>query len=132
MQQGILRKCTAKESLWTLTRKRSSRAFSELRTPLPVTQYVALLQLFSSWTHEPLFQTVSALETFMLAMIYNPDLQKRGQAAVDAVIGTDRLPDFSDLYSIPFVTALMKESLRWKPVTPLGVSSSFYTMRTLN
>ncbi|KAL0578166.1 hypothetical protein V5O48_003832 [Marasmius crinis-equi] len=64
--------------------------------------------------------TVSALETFMLAMIQNPEVMKKGQKAVDEVIG-DRLPDFSDLDTVPYVSALMKEALRWKPVTPLAV-----------
>lgn len=45
---------------------------------------------------------------------------KKGQAAVDAVIGPDRLPDFGDEGNIPYVDALVMEGLRWKPVVPLG------------
>ncbi|ESK94724.1 cytochrome p450 [Moniliophthora roreri MCA 2997] len=65
--------------------------------------------------------TVSALGTFILAMVLNPEIQKKGQAAVDEVTGGSRLPDFSDHHSIPYVDAMVKEVLRWKPVTPLAV-----------
>ncbi|KAJ8080303.1 hypothetical protein AAF712_003741 [Marasmius tenuissimus] len=64
--------------------------------------------------------TVSALETVILAMVQNPEVVKKAQKAVDEVIG-DRLPDFSDLNTVPYVTAIVKEALRWKPVTPLAV-----------
>uniref|UniRef100_A0A0W0F0I9 Cytochrome p450 n=1 Tax=Moniliophthora roreri TaxID=221103 RepID=A0A0W0F0I9_MONRR len=65
--------------------------------------------------------TVSALGTFILAMVLNPEIQKKGQAAVDEVTGGSRLPDFSDHHSIPYVDAMVKEVLGWKPVTPLAV-----------
>lgn len=54
-------------------------------------------------------------------MIQNPDVQKRAQTAVDEVVGRDRLPDFSDHLSIPFVDAVIKEVLRWRMVLPLGM-----------
>jgi cytochrome P450 len=53
-------------------------------------------------------------------MVQNPDIQKKAQAAVDSVVGTDRLPDFSD-NSIPYLDAVLKEVLRWQPVAPLGL-----------
>ncbi|TFK81327.1 cytochrome P450 [Polyporus arcularius HHB13444] len=65
--------------------------------------------------------TVSALGSFFLAMVLYPEIQRKAQAEVDRVIGRDRLPDFSDEPSIPYVTALVKEVLRWRPVTPLAV-----------
>ncbi|RPD63476.1 cytochrome P450 [Lentinus tigrinus ALCF2SS1-6] len=65
--------------------------------------------------------TVSALGSFFLAMLLYPEIQRKAQAEVDRVIGRDRLPDFSDEPSIPYVTALVKEVLRWRPVTPLAV-----------
>lgn len=56
----------------------------------------------------------------MLAMVQNPSLQKKAQAAVDEVVGHDRLPEFSDRDSIPYIDAIVKEVLRWHPVLPLG------------
>ncbi|KAL0577519.1 hypothetical protein V5O48_004460 [Marasmius crinis-equi] len=64
--------------------------------------------------------TVSALESFILGMLRNPESQKEAHKAVDKVVGHDRLPDLSDIGSIPYVEAVLKETLRWNPVTPLG------------
>src|ERR1700761_1998376 len=55
--------------------------------------------------------TVSALATFILAILSNPEAQKKAQAEIDAVVGTDRLPDFDDEPHLPYVAALMKESM---------------------
>ncbi|CAA7266278.1 unnamed protein product [Cyclocybe aegerita] len=65
--------------------------------------------------------TVSSITAFILAMTMYPDVQLKGQAAVDRVLGGRRLPDFSDYGTIPYVDALVKEVLRWLPVVPLGV-----------
>ena len=50
-----------------------------------------------------------------------PDVQKKAQAELDAVIGHDRLPTFADQDSLPYVSALAKECLRWRAVAPLGM-----------
>ncbi|KAH9834604.1 cytochrome P450 [Rhodofomes roseus] len=65
--------------------------------------------------------TVSALGSFFLAMLLHPDVQRKAQAELDGVVGNDRLPDFSDEQSLPYITALVQEVLRWRPVTPLAV-----------
>ena len=57
-------------------------------------------------------KTVSALGSFFLAMLLYPDIQRKAQIEVDRVVGRDRLPDFSDEPSLPYVTALVKEVLR--------------------
>ncbi|KAJ7226387.1 cytochrome P450 [Mycena rebaudengoi] len=65
--------------------------------------------------------TVSALSTFFLAMLANPEAQRKAQAEVDAVTGGKYLPDFDDEANMPYVSALVKEVLRWKNVTPIAV-----------
>jgi cytochrome P450 len=64
--------------------------------------------------------SVSTLTTFFLAMTLHPEAQKRAQAELDVEVG-DRLPTFADKDSLPYVTALMKEVLRWIPVLPVAV-----------
>jgi cytochrome P450 len=54
-------------------------------------------------------------------MVQNPDTQKKAQVAIDLVVGTERLPDFSDENSIPYIDALVVEVLRWRPALPLGM-----------
>jgi cytochrome P450 len=55
-----------------------------------------------------------------MAMCIYPDVQKKAQAELDTVL-KGRLPEFSDRPFLPYINALVKETLRWQPVTPLGV-----------
>jgi cytochrome P450 len=55
-------------------------------------------------------------------MILYPDVQKRVQAELDAVVGRKRLPMFEDRASLPYLEATIKESLRFHPPTPLGIA----------
>ncbi|KAF9450374.1 cytochrome P450 [Macrolepiota fuliginosa MF-IS2] len=64
--------------------------------------------------------TVIMVEAFFLAMIMYPEVQKKAQDELDAVLG-GRLPDINDRTSLPYINALVKELLRWHLVTPLGV-----------
>lgn len=50
-----------------------------------------------------------------------PEVQKRGQAELDRVIGSNRLPDFEDLKSMPYIRALTMETMRWLPVFPCAI-----------
>ncbi|KAG1727505.1 cytochrome P450 [Suillus lakei] len=65
--------------------------------------------------------TVSAIYSLFLAMTLFPDVQKKAQAEIDAIIGTDRLPSFADRDSLPYIEALVKELLRWNAVGPTAI-----------
>ncbi|KAJ7142240.1 cytochrome P450 [Mycena epipterygia] len=65
--------------------------------------------------------TVTALSTFFLAMLANPEAQRKARMEMDAVLGQGQLPNFNDEQSLPYVSALVKEVFRWRPVAPLGV-----------
>ncbi|KAJ6559693.1 cytochrome P450 [Mycena capillaripes] len=64
--------------------------------------------------------TSAALCTFILAMLANPDAQKKAQQEIDSVVGRDHFPDFGDEQEMPYVAALVKEVLRWRNVLPFG------------
>jgi Cytochrome P450 len=49
-----------------------------------------------------------------------PEVRKRAQAELDEVVGPDRLPLLSDRPRLPYIDAIVQESLRWHPVAPLG------------
>ncbi|KAH9977456.1 cytochrome P450, partial [Russula compacta] len=53
-------------------------------------------------------------------MALYPDVLKRAQAELDEVVGHDRLPLLSDRPRLPYIEAIVLESLRWHPVAPLG------------
>ncbi|KAF8161643.1 cytochrome P450 [Crassisporium funariophilum] len=65
--------------------------------------------------------TISATGTFFFAMAASPQVQKRAQAELDRVIGTNRLPVFEDRPSLPYIEAIYREVLRFAPPLPLGV-----------
>lgn len=65
---------------------------------------------------------VSVFGTFFHAMLVNPDVQQKAQEELDAVVGTQRLPDYSDRHTLPYIEAVYREVMRWRPVLPLGVS----------
>ncbi|KAF7365866.1 Cytochrome P450 [Mycena venus] len=65
--------------------------------------------------------TVASLGTFALAMLLHPEIQERAQLEIDSVVGCDRLPTFDDKPALSYITALVKEVLRWNPPVPLGI-----------
>jgi cytochrome P450 len=66
--------------------------------------------------------SVSATMSFFLAMLVYPEVQSKAQAEIDRVIGRERLPEMVDMESLPYVSAVVAESLRWLPVLPMGTS----------
>lgn len=65
--------------------------------------------------------TGSTLRAFFLAMSVFPDVQRRAQKEIDEVVGRSRLPRHEDRANLPYINAVVKESLRWLPSVPLGV-----------
>lgn len=54
-----------------------------------------------------------------------PDVQKKAQSELDTVVGPQKLPEFSDRPSLPYVNAIVKETMRWQSVLPLGECLKF-------
>ncbi|KLO07689.1 cytochrome P450 [Schizopora paradoxa] len=65
--------------------------------------------------------SVTAIMTFVLAILKNPETQRRGQEEIDAAIGNDHLPTHSDMDSLPYVRAICTEVLRWGTILPFAV-----------
>lgn len=76
--------------------------------------------------------TTSTLLVFLLAMILNPEVQTKAHAEIDRVVGKDRLPDFDDRPALPYMEAILRETLRWHPVAPFGVPHATTTSDVYN
>ncbi|EXB28925.1 Cytochrome P450 78A4 [Morus notabilis] len=64
--------------------------------------------------------TVAILLEWILArMILHPDIQSKVQSEIDAVVGTHRSVSNSDLPNLPYLQAVVKETLRLHPPGPL-------------
>jgi len=55
-------------------------------------------------------------------MVLFPGIQKKAQDEIDHIVGGNRLPSFADKASLPYISCVVWECLRWNPVTPLGVA----------
>ena len=49
-----------------------------------------------------------------------PECQRKAQAELDSVTGGDRLPTFEDRPHLPYLNALLKETMRWHTVAPIA------------
>ncbi|KAJ4000135.1 cytochrome P450 [Lentinula boryana] len=72
---------------------------------------------------------VSSLQTFILAMSLYPEIQCKAHNEIDAVLlqAEKHLPDFDDERSLPYVSAIVKEVLRWNPTVPLAFAHRLTT-----
>lgn len=65
--------------------------------------------------------TWSTLIVFILNMILHPEVQTKAQRIIDEVVGRSRLPNFQDRPHLPYIDYIVQETLRWCPVSPIGV-----------
>ncbi|KZP19015.1 cytochrome P450 [Athelia psychrophila] len=65
--------------------------------------------------------TVSTLSTFILAMMKHPEVQVKAQLELDTVLGVGQLPSFGDEVALPYISAVVKECLRWEVVAPFAI-----------
>ncbi|KAF7980672.1 hypothetical protein HWV62_37099 [Athelia sp. TMB] len=60
------------------------------------------------------------MRTFFLAMLKYPDVQKKAQKELDTVLGPNHIPSFADKDSLPYLSAIVKECLRWEVLLPFS------------
>ncbi|KZT50647.1 cytochrome P450 [Calocera cornea HHB12733] len=73
----------------------------------------------AAWTAGVVFgagseTSASTMQAFVLAMLLYPAVQKKAQAEIDAILGPSP-PILADKDKLPYIQALVKETLRWKP-----------------
>ncbi|KAF8625938.1 hypothetical protein AX17_006664 [Amanita inopinata Kibby_2008] len=65
--------------------------------------------------------TASTIQSFILFMLSHPHVLEKVRAEVDAVVGSDRMPQFEDEPNLPYMVAAIKETLRKRPPTVMGI-----------
>ena len=65
--------------------------------------------------------TASTIEWAMASLLQRPDVLKRAQEELDVIVGRERVLDESDLPSLKYLEAIVKETLRLYPSGPLLV-----------
>jgi cytochrome P450 len=56
-------------------------------------------------------------------MVLHPDVLAKAQAEVDRIMGSNRLPDLSDRDTLPYLDAIITETLRY--VSSCNITTSF-------
>ncbi|KAF1842792.1 cytochrome P450 76C3 [Cucurbitaria berberidis CBS 394.84] len=64
--------------------------------------------------------TSASLNTVVLYLGANPDVQRKAQEEIDRVVGSSRSPSFDDEADLLYIRAIVKEILRIRPVTNIG------------
>ncbi|KAK5467893.1 hypothetical protein LTS15_000866 [Exophiala xenobiotica] len=65
--------------------------------------------------------TANMLLTIILAVTKFPEVQIKARKELDEVCGTGRTPLFSDFDRLPYINCIIKEALRWRPTSDLGI-----------
>ncbi|KAF9476782.1 cytochrome P450 [Pholiota conissans] len=65
--------------------------------------------------------SLSTIASCVLGLLNHSNVVAKAQQELDRVVKPGYLPDFHDQDSLPYVTAIVKEALRWREVAPLGV-----------
>ncbi|KAH7715722.1 Protein CYP-14A3 [Aphelenchoides avenae] len=72
-----------------------------------------LISVASDMWFAGLMTTVVALRWSILCMTRYPDVQRKAQAEIDEVVGSDRLPSIADKSNLPYLNAVVQEILRY-------------------
>jgi cytochrome P450 len=65
--------------------------------------------------------SAASLQSFFLAMTaFGKEILPKAWEEIDRVVGSERPPTWSDEANLPYVRAIVKETLRWRPVAVLG------------
>ncbi|KAF7348394.1 Cytochrome P450 [Mycena sanguinolenta] len=62
--------------------------------------------------------TTTTLNVFIMAMALNPEVAKKAQNELDAVVGLGFLPGFEHRGALPYCEAVFREVFRWRPILP--------------
>ncbi|KAL8457553.1 hypothetical protein ACS0TY_035424 [Phlomoides rotata] len=76
-----------------------------------------LLNLFTAGTDT----TSSTVEWAITELIRHPKIMAQAQQELDSVVGKDRYVNESDISQLPFLQAIIKETFRLHPSTPLSL-----------
>jgi hypothetical protein len=56
-------------------------------------------------------------------MMLHPEVHRKGQEEISRVCDPSQLPSYDDADSLPYVTAIVLEVVRWSSVGPTGIIS---------
>ncbi|TFK27935.1 cytochrome P50 [Coprinopsis marcescibilis] len=112
MSQGMAEACIASELIEKLpptsdpTRQEMTALFRQVTA-------IAHIGVCGVWS-------VIVMKTFLYAMSTHQSIQRKAQEEIDREVDMGRLPNFDDRQRLPYVNAVVKESMRWITVGPFA------------
>ncbi|KAK6832516.1 hypothetical protein RU639_003925 [Aspergillus parasiticus] len=100
---------------WNWAKEFSISKQGQLMPPLELAYDLGIL------TEAGLETTATVMKVFVLATQVYPHFITVAQREIDLVVGPDRLPTLSDKDNLPYICAVVEESLRWRSIVPGGV-----------
>ncbi|KAL2062818.1 hypothetical protein VTL71DRAFT_5890 [Oculimacula yallundae] len=67
------------------------------------------------------YTTASTLQWLVLGVLTQPNVQQTAHTELDAIVGKYRSPTFADQANLPYIDAIIKEILRWRPSSAFGI-----------
>ncbi|KAH7124130.1 cytochrome P450 76C3 [Dendryphion nanum] len=64
--------------------------------------------------------TSAAINTAILYLSAHPEVRRRAREEIDRVVGPSRSPTYADEKDLPYIRAIVKETMRIRPVTNIG------------
>ncbi|KAH8597601.1 cytochrome P450 [Bisporella sp. PMI_857] len=65
--------------------------------------------------------SVVSVNTILLSLATHPEAQRKAQAELDRVWGDKAIPEKIDLERLPYLTACVNESIRWRPASAFNL-----------
>jgi len=65
--------------------------------------------------------TAITLNQLMLQLSLHPEVVAKAQEELDRVIGPNRTPTWDDEHNLPYIRAIIKEIMRYRPITKSGM-----------
>jgi len=104
---------------WNATKQARSAAAKYAKEPVPDIDLAFTLATSIQGGMET--SPRALLWLFIAATAANKGFMKKAHALLDAVVGRDRLPRFSDRSSLGYIDAIVSELMRWRPISPGGI-----------
>ncbi|KAJ3148532.1 hypothetical protein HDU89_004629 [Geranomyces variabilis] len=65
--------------------------------------------------------TAGSIAWLLSILSHHPEIQRKAQAELDAVVGRDRMPTLADMNDLQYIRAMLKEVLRFRNPFPQGI-----------
>jgi len=111
MRDGVGRSCILRELLEDNDAQGGSKEREKMIKDVAANAYIGAADT-----------TSAVLCVFILAMALHPEVVRKAQIEIDTVVGVGFLPGFEHRSALPYCEAVVREILRWRPITPLGIA----------